>query len=308
MAEPTMSREDASVNFEALMGGESAPATPSSSKPFEDGLAAEMRGEGDDPNASTDVEGSQGDALDIAGDVLSKLEKAKQDAGKAGYELGKKRKEVAEKDATIAALNARLDAVERGQSQQAPQTPGNNYIPSIEGAELDQFMSQVDPEWDEVRDDPYFIRMAKWMASTTTEAVRAVDRRLEGVAGGVQEMQFNQRLERLGIDRPNFDAIWQDPSFAWGESLTNDQRLAALESQAGRTGSRPSQQPAAGQGQNDAGARPTSRVNPRTIETGHAQGTAQNPLRLQELKLRDAMAQGDKRAASAAATELFGRI
>jgi hypothetical protein len=312
MSDDTMSREDAGVAIEALMGGESPTApVPIQPEPSGDELVEEMRGPVDGPNdapASEEPTLEENPGLDTPGEILDKLRKAQQDAGKAGYKVGVERKRAEEAEARAQQLEQRLQALENGQTT-APEAQ-QAEIQMLDDARLDAFMAALDPRWSENREDPYMKQAAAYAASIAVAAVGTLRGEINGVAGGVQSMQFDQRLERLQISRPQFDAVWQDPDYSWGATLTDDQRLAALESQAGRLGRSPSQAGSPGPMSPSApGAQPTSRVSPRTIETSQAPtASTQNPVRLRELELQQAIEKGDSRAASSAAAPLFERL
>lgn len=306
MADTIETAREAAVAFDSLVGNTNPPEpTLTVPEPSGDGLVEEMRGTVErDPNAEpTAEEIAASPELDTPGEVLEKLRKAQQDAGKAGYNLGKAREELTEKDQLIASYEARLAALESGQSPS--QAEAQSQLVLLSDDQLDAFMGKLDRDWSEKREDPYMKQAAQYAASISVEAVKQLRREMSGVVGGVQDMQFNQRLAELHISRPQFDAVWEDPAYAWGATLTDDARLAALESQAGRSGAQPSQQVAQGQYPSVPGARPTSRVHPRTIETSQAPSQAYNPTTLRTLELDKALESGDRQAAKRAATPLF---
>lgn len=305
--------EQAREAFGLLMGEaptEPAAETPPAAEPSSDPLVNELRGTIQEPNeAEAASEGSQGnepEPLDTPADVLDKLRKANQDAGKAGYQLGQARKELAQKDQQLAQMTARLDALEAGRS--VPPAQAEEAITRLSDSQLDGLMSQFDPKWEENREDPYKKSAAEYAANMVMTLYQQVRGELGGIAGGVQDMQFNTRLERLGISRAQFDAVWQDPAYAWGTDLSSDARLAALETQAGTMGTLPPAAAAPTPTSSVPGARPTSRVNPRTIETTQAPSSASNPMRLSELEMNTALEKKDFGAARKAAAPLFERL
>ena len=121
-------------------------------------------------------------------------------------------------------------------------------------------------------------------------------------------MQFNGRLQSLGISRPQFDAVWNQPGYEWGAQLTNDAKLSALESQVSRM---PGSQPAnpAGLPPGQGSAPTTSRVAMnRTIETDQGSGAVHNPSRLTHLKVDQAIDSGDPKQLQAAGDVLFDQL
>ena len=297
--EPTTQAE-ASEMFAALAGTE-PPQTVA------DPLVEELRGVAEpDPNAAPAVEESTTeDEGPIPADVLVKLRKANEDAGKAGYRLGQERQEKEALAATNAALEARLAALESGTA--APVQHDAGSITNISDDQLDAFMGRVDRDWETNREDPYMKRAASYAIDIGVEVLRTAREEMGGVMGGVADMQFNQRLDRLGISRPEFDSIWTDPAYSWGNELSNDGRLAALETQARIPGRGPSPTPA--HGSSAAGAPPTSGVDPRrTVETTQAPGSVQHPQTLSGMRMNTAIAEGDGRAAKAEARNLFAQL
>lgn len=266
---------------------------------------------GDDESNATPAEGSdEGDAADAdpTSDVLEKLRRAQKDAGKAGYQLGQERQKNAELTQQLDQLQSRLAALEGGQQpQQQPQQQQAQPQPQrVPPETIDAYMAQRDPNWAENKEDPYMRAAAEYAIQIGADLAQTLREEYSPLAQEVQDVKFNGRLERLGISRDQFDAIWQDPAYSWGQALTNDQRLAALESQARIPGSRPSAAPGPDP---SAGAPTTSRVDPRrTIETDQSQGTVNNPTRLSQLKLEKALDEGDMRTAKDAAAPLFKQL
>lgn len=304
-----LTKQQASAAFESFIEGTPPPqAPPAEEAPGSDPLVDELRGElPTDPDSAPADPGSEGNpdapsAFDTPGEILTKLQRAQKDAGKAGERLHQAREKLSEKDQQIALLEQRLSALESGAPDPAqPQQPSSV---SLSDAQLDDFMASFDKNWAESREDPYKKDAAKYAAEMTLTLWQQMQSQLTQVQGGVLDMQFNGRLESLGISRTQFDALWKEPGYAWGESLTPEQRLAALESQAMTMGHLPSN-PAPAVPPRGHGAHPTSSVTPRTIETTQGASSVQNPMTLRTMDLRRAQESGDKAAAKRAATPLW---
>ena len=318
MADETMSREEATQAFDALMsqGTEAEYEASLQDQPesSQDELVEEMRGADDGANDEPSSEAPQTEEnaeLDTPGELLEKLRKAQKDAGKAGWKVNEERKAREAAESEIQQLRQRLEALESGQptAQANQQSQAQADIVKLEGSQLDQFMSHFDDNWEENKDDPYLGKAGQYAANIVMSAVQSLRQEMAGVMGGVQNMQFNQRLEKLGIDRAQFDSVRQDPAYSWGSELSDEKFLAALETQAGRMGSSPSQHGVPSQGGPSAqGAQPTSRVNPRTIETSQPSSAGSNPIRMRDLRIQEAMKKGDTASAQEEARALFGQL
>lgn len=244
-------------------------------------------------------------------DVLEKLRRAQKQYGAASRKIGEQNDQLEAKDRELAELRARLDAIESGQQQGQQQGQGQSRR-LLSNDQVNAIMSQFDPSWgDEDGAGEYVTRAeaARMAATLALEAVQHAQREIHGITRGVEDMRFNSRLERLGIGREEFDAIWEQPQYSWGKDLTNENRLRALEAQAGTSGSRPSAQGPRNAAP-PAGAPSTSRVaDPRRmIETSQGAASAHNPQRLSTLQMDRALEADDMKAADKAAEDLFSRF
>lgn len=314
MADPVIETpEQAQATFKTFIEGEQGEeATATQPEGVADPLVEELRGPetGEDPNAEPSAEEGSADEenleLSTSGEIVEKLRKARQEAGTAGYRLNKAREELKSKDELLASYEQRITALESGAAPAPTAESQNESFALLSDDQLDAFVGEFDAQWAEHREDPYMKQAANYAATFSVEAYKKLRQELLGVAGGVQDMHFDQRLERLNIDRSQFDAVWEEPAYAWGATLNNDQRLAALESQAGLMGSPPSRKGAPTPAVSSVpGAQTTSRVSPHHIETNQAVSQVQNPTRLKEMKLHEALDKGDTKAARAAAAPLF---
>ena len=308
----TPAAPEATVDPAALVGalmGET-PAQPEMGAPGGDPLVAELRGEVSPADPGVDPIGDTPESdevapedTDVTGDTLEKLARAQSDAGKAGERLGKERKEWAEERAL---LEARLNALETGQTP-APQQTADVRPETLDATQVAAFMGSLDDTFESTKDE--FVTKAEAASigvNAAYQALQAMQGQVGGVTGSVHEMQFDQKLGQLGVSRADFNAIWDDPSRAWGQTLSDDQRLEALQTEARTTGSRPSQ---AAVNTPQAGAPTTSRVDPRKmIETNQGAGSAQNPRRMGLRDLDESIAKGDIGAAKRAAAPLFERF
>lgn len=314
-AAPVEPAFDATKAFDQLISGADASgplvkAAPAAA-PSGDPLVEQLRGDvppadvvADPPGDATAPNEGAGEDTDVAPDVFTKLRKANKDAGTARNKLGDERKEWAEERAQ---LTARLTALETGRPP--TQQPKQDDVPIevLSGEQVATFMGSIDSTFEATKDD--FVTKKEAAAigvNAAFQALQAARGEIGSVAGVVQSTRFDQELGQLGIERSQFDTIWNEPGYAWGANLSDDQRLAALKSQAGISGSRPSQ--AAGQPPQPERL-PHPGVDPRKhIETSQSPGSAQNPTSLRGMSMHKALNEGNMGAASRAATPLFEQL
>lgn len=305
-----------------LMSGQGdAPRQPQAQPPQQpqqgDPLVEELRGDVTPSEPDATADGSTGQAPVQDGETAQDrvMARLKADYKTASERLGDERQARKTAEDERDEFRQRLEALEQGARQPQPrpdQQQANIPLELLSKEQVAHLGAQLDAEFEATAGD--FVTKQEAMAlagNAALQAIRLMQNELGSVNQTVQEAQFNQRLAALGIQRSDFDATWEDPAYkSWGENLSDDQRLAALETQATMSGVGPSTP--AGQPP-QAGAPTTSRVDPRrTIETNQGAGSAQNPQHLSRRTLGQALAHGretgDFSAARDAATPLFDQL
>lgn len=320
MSDPKASGVDIDAAFEAFVDGQaqvpSSSPSQSETEPGSDPLVVELNGgqpsdAGADPSDPAPSEPSvDSGQVALPGDeVYEQLRRARQDHRNTADNLHEERQRNEGLQAQVEFLSTQMAALQNGQPPVQPNPVDAQPVAQVTDQQLDAFMQQVDPNWGENSQDPLARLAARYAVMISREGVQYTQQMYQGLQSRVEDSQFSLRLQGLGIDRTQFDQIWAQPGREWAQALTNDQKLAALESEVARMpGGRPSA-PAPNRAPGGAPTAPS--VDPRThVEQdhgGHA-GTTTTPTQQAGARMQEALRRGDTQAVNQAAESLFSQF